>query len=162
MRDIPKKVSKPCDYVDMEWKEHRQYILSPVDAFAITLKWPQNGAACENFKFGHQHSEFLAYLKYGHPRRCWQDARRQRCLLKTFGQMSKNYQLKRLASYYKAETTFTFHFSILTLPNAFLGIDNREMESESGFSFAIASQPFPFSPFHLLKIKIFAGTLSLS
>ena len=62
MRDIPKKVTKPCDFVDMEWKEHRQYILSPVDAFAITLKWPQNGAACKNFKFGHQHSEFLAYI----------------------------------------------------------------------------------------------------
>ena len=49
--------------------------------------------------------------------------------------------LKGLASYCKAETTFTFHFSILTLSNAFLGIDNGEMESESGFSFAIASQP---------------------
>ena len=48
---------------------------------------------------------------------------------------------KGLASYCKAETTFTFHFSILTLSNAFLGIDNREMKSESGFSFAIASQP---------------------
>ena len=47
-----------------------------------------------------------------------------------------------LAGYCKAETTFTFHFSILTLSNAFLGIDNREMKSESGFSFAIASQPF--------------------
>ena len=31
-----------------------------------------------------------------------------------------------LASYCKAETTFTFHFSILTLWNAFLSIDNRE------------------------------------
>ena len=30
----------------------------------------------------------------------------------------------------------------LTLSNAFIGIDNREMKSESGFSFAIASQPF--------------------
>ena len=49
---------------------------------------------------------------------------------------------KGLASYCKAETTFTFYFSILTLSNAFLGIDNREMKSESGFSFAIASQPF--------------------
>ena len=49
---------------------------------------------------------------------------------------------KGLASHCKAETTFTFHFSILTLSNAFLGIDNREMKSESGFSFAIASQPF--------------------
>ena len=51
-------------------------------------------------------------------------------------------QFQGLASYCKAETTFTFHFSILTLSNAFLGIDNREMKSESGFSFAIASQPF--------------------
>ena len=49
--------------------------------------------------------------------------------------------LKGLASYCKAETTFTFYFSILTLSNAFLGIDNREMKSESGFSFALASQP---------------------
>ena len=48
---------------------------------------------------------------------------------------------KGLASYCKAETTFTFYFSILTLTNAFLGIDNREMKSESCFSFAIASQP---------------------
>ena len=51
-------------------------------------------------------------------------------------------RIKGLASYCKAETTFTFHFSILTLSNAFLGIDNGEMESESGFSFAIDSQPF--------------------
>ena len=50
-------------------------------------------------------------------------------------------QIQGLANYCKAETTFTFHFSILTLSNAFLGIDNREMKSESGFSFAIASQP---------------------
>ena len=50
--------------------------------------------------------------------------------------------VKGLASYCKAETTFTFHFSIFTLSNAFLSIDNREMKSESGFSFAIASQPF--------------------
>ena len=48
---------------------------------------------------------------------------------------------KGLASYCKAETTFTFPLSILTLSNAFLGIDYGEMESESGFSFAIASQP---------------------
>ena len=48
---------------------------------------------------------------------------------------------KGLASYCRAKTTFTFYFSILTLSNAFLGIDNREMKSESGFSFAIASQP---------------------
>ena len=36
---------------------------------------------------------------------------------------------------------------ILTLSNAFIGIDNREMKSESGFSFAIASQPF-WLPLH--------------
>ena len=49
---------------------------------------------------------------------------------------------KGLASYCKAETTFTFHFSMLTLQNAFLSIDNREIKSDSGFSFAMASQPF--------------------
>ena len=49
---------------------------------------------------------------------------------------------KGLASYRKAETTFTFHFSFLTLSNAFLSINNREMKIESGFSFAMASQPF--------------------
>ena len=48
---------------------------------------------------------------------------------------------KGLASYCKAETTFTFHFSISTLSNAFLSINNREMKSKSGFSFAMASQP---------------------
>ena len=52
---------------------------------------------------------------------------------------------KGLASYCKAETTFTFLFSILTLSNGFLGIDNRATKSESGFSFAIASQPFKFA-----------------
>ena len=50
--------------------------------------------------------------------------------------------MKGLASYCKAETTFTFYFSILTLSSAFLSIDNIEMKSESGFSFAMASQPF--------------------
>ena len=44
-----------------------------------------------------------------------------------------------LASYCKAETTFTFHFSILTLSSAFLSINNTEMKSESGFSLAMAS-----------------------
>ena len=52
---------------------------------------------------------------------------------------------KGLASYRKAETTFTFHFSFLTLSNAFLSINNREMKSESGFSFAMASKPFHFT-----------------
>ena len=58
---------------------------------------------------------------------------------------------KGLASYCKAETTFTFLFSILTLSNAFLGIDNREMKSESGFSFAIASQLFANCAFAFKK-----------
>ena len=49
-----------------------------------------------------------------------------------------------LASYYKAETTFTFYFTILPLSRAFLSINNREMKSESGFSFAMASQPFEY------------------
>ena len=48
---------------------------------------------------------------------------------------------KGLDSYCKAKTTFTFHFSILTLPNTFLSNNNREMKSESGFSFAMASKP---------------------
>ena len=51
-------------------------------------------------------------------------------------------ELKGLASYCKAETTFTFHLYNLTLSNASLGINNREIKSESGVSFAIASQPF--------------------
>ena len=54
----------------------------------------------------------------------------------------EQFSFKGLASYCKAETTFTFYLSILTLSNSFVGIDNREMKSESGFSFAIASQPF--------------------
>ena len=35
-----------------------------------------------------------------------------------------------------------FYFTILPLSRAFLSIDNREMKSESGFSFVMASQPF--------------------
>ena len=58
---------------------------------------------------------------------------------------SNHHNSKGLASYCKAETTFTFYFPILTLSNAFLGIDNREMKSESGFSFAVASQPLESS-----------------
>ena len=54
------------------------------------------------------------------------------------------YFFKGLASYCKAETTFTFYFTILPLSRAFLSINNREMKSESGFSFAMASQPFEF------------------
>ena len=42
----------------------------------------------------------------------------------------------------RAETTFTFYLSILTLSNAFRSINNREMKSESGLSLAMASQPF--------------------
>ena len=49
--------------------------------------------------------------------------------------------LQGLASYCKAETTFTFYYTILPLSRAFLSINNREMKSESGFSFAMASQP---------------------
>ena len=54
----------------------------------------------------------------------------------------ENAKTKGLASYCKAETTFTFYFTILPLSRAFLSINNREMKSESGFSFAMASQPF--------------------
>ena len=59
---------------------------------------------------------------------------------------------KGLASYCKAETTFTFYFSILTLSSAFLSINNIEMKSESGFSFAMASQPFRFGSYIFNKI----------
>ena len=52
---------------------------------------------------------------------------------------------KGLASYYKAETTFTFHFSILTLPNAFLNIKNRDLKSESGFRLAMQWLASPFN-----------------
>ena len=45
----------------------------------------------------------------------------------------------------RAETTFTFYLSILTLSNAFRSINNREMKSESGLSLAMASQPFHFN-----------------
>ena len=69
---------------------------------------------------------FCSVIRWPGPHRVPQDAR----------------FFKGLASYCKAKTTFTFHFSILELSNAFLGINNREMKSESGFSFAIASQPF--------------------
>jgi len=55
---------------------------------------------------------------------------------------NKKSDFKGLASYCKAETTFTFYFTILPLSRAFLSINNREMKSESGFSFAMASQPF--------------------
>ena len=41
-----------------------------------------------------------------------------------------------------AETTLTFLFNFLTLSNAFFSINDREMKSESGFSLAMASQPF--------------------
>ena len=48
---------------------------------------------------------------------------------------------KGLASYCLAKTTFTFHFSISTLSNAFLSINDIGMKSESDFSSAMASQP---------------------
>ena len=56
--------------------------------------------------------------------------------------IAKAIALEGLASYCKAETTFTFHFSILALSNASFSINNRAIKSESGFSFALASQPF--------------------
>ena len=59
--------------------------------------------------------------------------------------------LKGLASYCKAETTFTFYFTILPLSRAFLSINNREMKSESGFSFAMASS----QPFEFLNLKLY-------
>ena len=62
-----------------------------------------------------------------------------------FGELHEQlyqYETKGLASYCKAKTTFTFHFSILTLSRAFLSINNREMKSESLFSLATAWQPF--------------------
>ena len=65
--------------------------------------------------------------------------------------------LEGLASYCKAETTFTFHLSILTLSNASLGINNREIKSESGISFAIASQPFAVDC--ILNIAIFVDSV---
>ena len=46
----------------------------------------------------------------------------------------------------QAKTTFTFHFSILILPNAFLSINNKDMKSESGLSLAMASQHFTRVP----------------
>ena len=49
----------------------------------------------------------------------------------------KKIWVKELASYHKADATFTFHFSILTLSSI-----NRGMKSESDFSVALASQPF--------------------
>ena len=39
-----------------------------------------------------------------------------------------------LAIALEAKPTFTFHLSILTLSNAFVNINNREIKSESGFS----------------------------
>ena len=60
---------------------------------------------------------------------------------------------KGLASHCQAKTTFTFHFSIITLSNAFFYIRQREMKSESGFSLAMASQPF------LLITKLFLSMI---
>ena len=42
----------------------------------------------------------------------------------------------------KAKSTFTFHFSTLELSNASLSLYKKEIKSESGFSLAMASQPF--------------------
>ena len=60
--------------------------------------------------------------------------------------------IKGLASYCQAKTTFTFHFSILALSNAFLSINNRKMKSESGFSFAMASKPLLVKMLQLLLL----------
>ena len=49
--------------------------------------------------------------------------------------------VKGLASCCKAETTFTFHFSIINASESIWQCWNREIKSESGFSFARASQP---------------------
>ena len=49
----------------------------------------------------------------------------------------KKIWVKELASFCKAETTFTFHFSILILSNAFFSIDSRGMKSESDFNLAM-------------------------
>ena len=66
--------------------------------------------------------------------------------------------MKGLASYCYAETTFTYHISISILSNAFLSINNREMKSESGFSLAIASQPFQFCGQSCFNKKYFYRT----
>ena len=47
-----------------------------------------------------------------------------------------------LASHCKAKTAFTFYFSIITLLSILKKAFDREMKSESGFSFEMASQPF--------------------
>ena len=60
-------------------------------------------------------------------------------VFQTCDQQTKTF--KGLASNRLAETTFTFHFSILTLSNTFLSVNNKEMKSESGFSLAMTSQP---------------------
>ena len=54
-----------------------------------------------------------------------------------------------LASHWSAKTTFTFHFSINDDLESIWKCWNREMKSESGFSLAIASQPF--KRFHMEK-----------
>ena len=72
----------------------------------------------------------------------WNNRSSKLFLLLFSDEIYKRPKLKGLGSYCKAETTFTFYFSILTLLSAFLSINNIEMKSESGFSFAMASQPF--------------------
>ena len=67
---------------------------------------------------------------------------------------SKPLGTKGLATYRKAKITFTFHFSMLTLSNAFLNKNNRKIKSESGVSFAMASQPFETKIF---KFRWFLG-----
>ena len=49
--------------------------------------------------------------------------------------------IKGLASHCKAKITFTFHFSIINALESIWQCWNKGMKSESGFSFAMASQP---------------------
>ena len=49
----------------------------------------------------------------------------------------------------------SFYFSIFTLSTLFLSINNREMKSESGFSFAMASQPlYEYITYWLISSRI--------
>ena len=55
-------------------------------------------------------------------------------------------EIKGLASYCKAETTFTFHFSILTLSNAFVSMNNKEMKVN-----VVLAEQWLASPFRSTK-----------
>ena len=76
--------------------------------------------------------------------------------------MGPGSNLQGLASYCWAETTFTFHFSISTLSNAFWSINNREMKSESGFSLLainFAKTRFRITNWKICNKKRFRGTI---